>query len=210
MESSLLRELSAPASEVYETIEFKTNSLYNKPAPEPWIAFMIGGIFFAISAAFWWCRYCMLYQRILQDPTTTTTTTSSSDTLIITDSGKVKTRIALAAWIDNDQARFVICKTAFYAFTYLGGFQLDYSLTFNVMLGWFVVEAAADVARILITFYEVNDLDELVIVSKVIQRKIGSNHKGKQYASHGDFFSLFFSSSISRSLSHPFLLFLFF
>ena len=85
--------------------------------------------------------------------------------------------MALAAWIDNDSARFTIAKMGFDSFICLGGFQHDYSRSFAAMLGWFVFEAACDVGRILLAFSEVDDLRDLVAVSKTVQRDIRKNHK---------------------------------
>jgi hypothetical protein len=32
------------AKEIYDQLEFKSDSLFNEPAPEPWVAFLIGGV----------------------------------------------------------------------------------------------------------------------------------------------------------------------
>jgi hypothetical protein len=32
------------AQEIYDKVDFKSDALFNKPAPEPWVAFMIGGV----------------------------------------------------------------------------------------------------------------------------------------------------------------------
>jgi hypothetical protein len=32
------------ASEMYDQLEFNTSDLFNEPAPEPWVAFLIGGV----------------------------------------------------------------------------------------------------------------------------------------------------------------------
>jgi hypothetical protein len=92
MDSSFLRQLTAPASEIYDTINFKTDKLYNEPAPEPWIAFMIGGIFGVIAVVMWCWRYGNLYKGIEDESKITT---------------KVKIRMALSAWLENDCTRFV-------------------------------------------------------------------------------------------------------
>jgi hypothetical protein len=32
------------ASEIYDEVIFNTDALFNEPAPEPWVSFMIGGV----------------------------------------------------------------------------------------------------------------------------------------------------------------------
>ena len=39
------RKLSQKASDIYNTLTFETNAIYNKPPPAPWVSFLIGGIF---------------------------------------------------------------------------------------------------------------------------------------------------------------------
>jgi hypothetical protein len=36
--------LLATASELYDQVIFKTDSLFNEPAPEYWVSFVIGGV----------------------------------------------------------------------------------------------------------------------------------------------------------------------
>jgi hypothetical protein len=92
MDSSVLRQLTAPASEIYETIDFNTDKLYNQPAPEPWISFMIGAILGFLSIVMWYWRYCDLYKQIEDESKFTTA---------------VKIRMGLSAWLENDCTRFV-------------------------------------------------------------------------------------------------------
>jgi hypothetical protein len=91
-DSSILRQLTVPASEIYATLTFKTDKLYNQPAPEPWISFMIGGILGVIAVFAWGYRYNNLYKRI-EDETKLT--------------AKAKIRMGLSAWLDNNCTRFV-------------------------------------------------------------------------------------------------------
>jgi hypothetical protein len=65
----------------------------------------------------------------------------------------------------------------FYSFLFLGGFQLNYSRAFIAMLAWFVLESLADIARVLIAFFEVDDLKDFVAVTKARQREIRKNHQ---------------------------------
>jgi hypothetical protein len=45
---SVFRETSSrfleSASELYEQVVFKTDSVFNEPAPEYWVSFLIGGV----------------------------------------------------------------------------------------------------------------------------------------------------------------------
>jgi len=41
--------LTVQAVDLYEAVEFKTDNIYNRPAPEPWVAFALGGVFSIIS-----------------------------------------------------------------------------------------------------------------------------------------------------------------
>jgi hypothetical protein len=68
----------------------------------------------------------------------------------------------------------------FYAFLFLGGFQLNYSRTFAVMLGWFAIESCADVSRVLIPFFEVDDLKDFVPVSQSEKRGVRQNHHAQK------------------------------
>jgi hypothetical protein len=38
-----------PAAEKYNKVAFKTDSLFNEPAPEPLVAFMIGGVSYSLE-----------------------------------------------------------------------------------------------------------------------------------------------------------------
>jgi hypothetical protein len=68
----------------------------------------------------------------------------------------------------------------FYAFMFLGGFQLNYSTTLAAMLAGFVIESCADASRVLIAFSEVDDLNDFVPVTQAEKREIKQNHHAQK------------------------------
>lgn len=144
------RWLTESASDLYDSVEFQSNGLYNEPAPEPWVAFLIGGIFFVLALILWIRRVYKLQKYVGKDKLR----------------ASVRIRCYLTAYIDNDDAYFTIAKMASQSFIFLGGLQLKYTWTFSLMLVFFTAESCCDSLRPLLSFFVSKDLDDVIVASK--------------------------------------------
>jgi hypothetical protein len=84
-------------------------------------------------------------------------------------------RAMISAAIDSDEPAYVVVKMAGQSFLFLGGLQLDYQLTFSVMLAYFAVESCGDSLRVVIAFNEAASISDLVIASSGIKSQIREN-----------------------------------
>jgi hypothetical protein len=90
-----VRYLTERASDVYETITFNTNGIYNKPAPDEWVAFMIGGIFSVIGFILWVYRYRKIVNSLEGEMT-----------------NSVRLRAMISSFIDCDDPIYTISKVS--------------------------------------------------------------------------------------------------
>lgn len=88
------RNLILTASEIYDKVNFETNGLYNEPAPEPWVAFVIGGVFTLCAAVLWIKRVMKLFEYVGKERMT----------------GMIRLRCCCTAYIDNDEPFYTIAK----------------------------------------------------------------------------------------------------
>jgi hypothetical protein len=84
-------------------------------------------------------------------------------------------RAMISAAIDSDEPAYVVVKMAAQSFLFLGGLQLDYQLTFSVMLGYFAFESCGDSLRVIIAFNEGTSISDLVVASSGIKSQIRQN-----------------------------------
>lgn len=151
------RSLTDSASDMFKVVDFQTNSLYNQPAPEPWVAFLIGGVFFLLAIVLWAQRVAALRKYLGEDKLSR---------------GTVRFRSYLSAYIDSDTPLYTIAKMASQSFIFLGGLQMNYRLTFSIMLAFFALESSCDSLRILLSFREANSLDDVVVTSKEMRTEL--------------------------------------
>jgi hypothetical protein len=151
------RILTAKASDVYDTIVFKTDQIYNEPAPEFYVSFIIGGVFSAVGIVLWVRRL----QRIRADIDGPLT-------------GSLPLRTMLSALIDNDEPFYTIVKMAAQSFLFLGGLQLNYTAAFSAMLGYFALESCADSFRVVLAFHEAHDFSDCIVTSKSLRRELNN------------------------------------
>ena len=115
--------LTPKASDVYEGIKDtfkKPGDFYNREAPDPMISFIIGIVLCVVTAVYWYLRRWHIVRKSHKDQHV-----SNSLTL----------RTLISTLADNDDPAFTILRVASQSMLFLGGFQLDYQLTFAVMLG---------------------------------------------------------------------------
>jgi hypothetical protein len=155
--TDLARLLSEKASTIYDGLTFNSDQLlYNEPAPEPFVSFIIGGVFSVVM----WTLWVLRVRRMRQE-------------LGITQlKGSLAVRLMLSAYIDNDDAFFTMTKMAGHSFLFLGGLQLNFRATFVAMLGYFALESCFDSARVILAFREAKGFDDLVVTSSSIRQKM--------------------------------------
>lgn len=132
------------------------DSVYNKAAPEAWVSFMIGGIFSAVVAVYYFVRVRRL-KRQFQHLFT----------------GSLMVRGMISAAIDVDDPGFTVTRLCATSFLFLGGLQLDYEYGLIALLGAMGLLSSLDILRVLLAFREVDSLSDYtaVVTSKKIQRK---------------------------------------
>lgn len=152
-----LRGLTETASDVYDTLIFNdVDDLYNNPAPEPRVAFIIGAVFSAYAILLWVLRFRRISKAIEKSNRST----------------KLCIRAMISAAIDNDSPQYTVVKLAAQSFLFLGGIQLNYELAFIIMLSWFAFESSLDTLRILLSFVEYEDFAHLVVTSTSMRKQI--------------------------------------
>lgn len=159
-ESSLFpdRDLES-AHDIYKGIvEFKTDSLYNKPAPHWMFSFGIGIFCTAIGWAYFFIRFHKIIAYLKKRKATIT--------------NSLMLRAAISSFTDADDAGYIIVKTTAQSFLFLGGLQLNYQVTFSVMLGYFAFEACFDSLRVLLSVNEVDRLSDLITTGKEMRSKL--------------------------------------
>ena len=147
------------ASDVYDRLVFNdSDDLYNEPAPEPWVAFMLGGFFSLVGFVYFCIRLHRLKQQLVAQGAKF--------------QGSLLLRAMISAFIDSDNPGYVMTKMAAQSLLFLGGLQYDYEITFLTMLGYFAFESCFDSLRILLAFFEVNSLSELILTGKGLKTKL--------------------------------------
>lgn len=144
--------LSGNANELYEEIAFlRPGDFYNQKAPKPVVAFVLGGAFSLLTLIYWIHARNPAWRDARRDP----------------HHSKLMTfRTLLATIADNDDPAFTILRVAAQSFLLLGGFQLDFQLTFLIMLGYYAIISMSDSIRVFLALLEADYLQDLVVVSK--------------------------------------------
>jgi hypothetical protein len=152
---ALARTLTAKASDVYDTVVFKTDKIYNLPAPDFHYSFLIGALFSAIGVVLWVRRIKRIRAEI-EEPLT----------------GSLPMRTMLSALIDNDEPFYAIVKMAAQSFLFLGGLQLNYTAGLYAMFGYFAFESCGDSFGVILAFYEAHDFSDVVVTSNSVRREL--------------------------------------
>jgi hypothetical protein len=143
-------DIPVSASDLYDTVTFNDPSdFYNKEAPAPFVAFLVGGILTGLTVVYWYVRRWRPFMARLNSRGVL----SSCVTLIATLS-------------DNDDAEFTVLRVAAQSMLFLGGFQLHYEWTFLVMLIYYTVISLSDTFRVLISISSLESLEDLAASSK--------------------------------------------
>lgn len=149
--------ISETASDVYNSLVFNdADDLYNKPAPEPEVTFIIGAVLSAVSIVLWYWRFRKIRRAISKEQWTTS----------------LALRGMISAAIDNDSPSYTIAKLAAQSFLFLAGIQLNYGMSFLVMLLYFTFESSLDTWRTMLSFFEYKDFDDLVVTSNSMRSQI--------------------------------------
>lgn len=157
--------LSKPADEVYDNLDFKTNAFYNRQPPDPWVSFLLAGIFVVATFVLWINRYIHMMAQARDN-------SSIPSPVKMT----VRIRAALACYADNDHELYTLFRTAAQSFLILGGLQLDYKLTFLILVSVFAVEATAPVICVLLAIREAGKTGEVTCLKAHRRRDAKSRH----------------------------------
>lgn len=150
------RRLIQSAEEIYNTLEFKTNGLYNEPAPEPWVSFLIGCIFSLLAWGLWWKRVNKMQKFIGKDRLTF----------------NLRVQSWISAYDDNDEPLYTIAKMSAQSFLFLGGLQLYYRYWFAIMLCTFTLESFLSSLQTLLCYWETDDINNIVAVSREVRAEL--------------------------------------
>lgn len=188
------------AAEIYDGIVFNTDATFNKPAPEPVVAFAIGGV----SLQFEDYKCCHVTIR-----SSLSTTCISlyffppynfipfhSQVLLVCAIfmwchriGKLKKKLAALnppiiltgnalarAWIscaiDSDSPFYVIVSFGAVSFLFLGGVQLDYKWTLLAMIILYTVSSLGETVRILLALSSSASLADVVMTSDILASQL--------------------------------------
>jgi hypothetical protein len=140
------------AHDLYETITFKDpDDFYNKVAPEPYVAFLIGGALSLVTFVYW---YILRWRpHIIKSADHRHGFFFSCISIITTIS-------------DNDDPSFTMLRLASQSMIFLGGFQLNYQFAFVTMLLYYSVLSLSDTLRVLISISDSDSLHDLTKISK--------------------------------------------
>ena len=152
-----------PADEVYDSLTFKEpGDFYNQKAPEPVVAFAIGGALSVVTLIYWYAFRWWPLRKVLWAENSTYA---------------LKMRSFIATLSDNDNPAFTMLRLSSQSMLFLGGFQMNYQYTFAVMLVYFAFVSFGDTARVFLSLYEAKTLQDLVVVSKRDRRFLSSQLK---------------------------------
>jgi hypothetical protein len=147
------------ASSIYNQIEFKSpDDLFNQPAPEPWVSFLLGGFFSFVGIIYFLVRLRRQQVSLSQQ----------SSKL----SWSLRARAVISALIDVDDEGFVVTKMAAQSFLVLGVLQIYYQWTVAAILMFFTLESTLDSLRILLALAEVSSLSDLVVTGTGLKSQL--------------------------------------
>jgi len=157
------------AKDIYDGITFNSpDAFFNKPAPDPWVAFTIGGILSFIGFVWWIKRYQFRVNDLSEE---------AKNKINM----NLKIRMMISAAIDNDRNRFVMVTYSAVSFLFLGGFQMNFEYTLLLMFLFYAFSASLETIRLLLAYHSVSDKnhDDLVISSAVLCTKF-KEHSTKE------------------------------
>ena len=167
--------LSESATELYDAVVFNNPSrLYNQPAPEPLVSFVVGGVLSVLTALYWYRYRWTRVSNSIQDQQETNSLT-------------IRTMISTLA--DNDEPLFTILRVSSQSMLFLGGFQYDYRLTFSIMLGKCSMYVCAYKCACVCVCQNEHSRREHLLAEETLSCTSSSNLKTRH-----SFFSLFSSS----------------
>jgi len=143
---------------LYEELVFKSDQLYNRPAPDAAISFAVASFFTVVALLQYVNRYRRL-KRVMPIPW------KKGGTL-------VTIRTLISCYIDTDDPLFIICKYSAQSFWFLGGMEINYAVAFGFMMKIFVLESVLDSLRVVLAVYESASLKDYIPTSdSFIKRK---------------------------------------
>ena len=144
------RDLKAcSTSELLDTIRIENNEWANEKAPEPWVAFCLGGIFCFLGAIHWSRRFFTVFQNL--------DVSHRSNKAVLF-------RAALVTLGDDDEPLFTIIRTMAQGFLFLGGFQMNYRLTLRVLFVVYFFVSLRDTFRVLVAYHANKKVEDFVVV----------------------------------------------
>ncbi|GKY93132.1 hypothetical protein MPSEU_000281400 [Mayamaea pseudoterrestris] len=141
---------SGSKGDLYDRINFTSPfAWYNARAPPLWYTWLVAACF-SLAA-------CWQYSRRVHE--------YRSHIVGSHLSWSIRIRTLISAYIDTDDAWFVINKFTAQSLWFLGGMQIDYGSAFTVMMACFFVESILDSLRVVIAYKETSSLLEYVPTS---------------------------------------------
>ena len=173
------------ASDLYDLVTFKSpTDFYNREAPGPYVAFIIGAALSLVTAVYWYAKRWRPH-RCTNDE----------------KHGFFFTAVTLIATIsDNDDPNFTILRLASQSMIFLGGFQLHYQFTYVVMLLYYSIISLSDTLRVLIS---ISDSDSLHDLAKISKRDRG-NLKSTLNLHHGTTYVEVKGGNVYEDLTKPY------
>ena len=149
------------AGDLYDLVTFKSpTDFYNREAPAPYVAFIIGAALSLVTAVYW---YALRWRPHTIKRRNLTNTSPIEDE----KHGIFFTAVMLIATIsDNDDPNFTMLRLASQSMIFLGGFQLHYQFTYVVMLLYYSIISLSDTLRVLISISDSESLHDLVKISR--------------------------------------------
>lgn len=86
--------------------------------------------------------------------------------------GTILLRAMISVAIDSDEPFYTIVSFSAFSFFFLGGLQLDYTITFTAMLLFFGLASFGDSLRVLLAFRGATSLADVVVTSNIMESKM--------------------------------------
>eukprot|EP00934_Nitzschia_sp_Nitz4_P000352 Nitzschia sp. Nitz4//scaffold45_size130396//32879//34533//NITZ4_003439-RA/size130396-snap-gene-0.123-mRNA-1//1//CDS//3329552368//352//frame0 len=148
------------AEDIYDSLTFNTDALFNEPPPEPVVSFAIGGALAALGFVLWIQRVLALKAEMA----------AKNPPIILQGNSMIRACISCA--IDSDDSFYVIVSYSSVAFLFLGGIQLDYKWTLLGMIIVYTVSAVSEAIRVLLAFSSGRSLADVVVTSDLMASKL--------------------------------------
>lgn len=180
--------LSKAAENVYDDLDFKTDAVYNKKAPEPWITVIIAAVFTIAGLYLFYKRYSKTMRALNRTREDSSRSEDSRTEQKIANPtpycSSRSVRAAISAYSDNDSSSFTIIRTISQCLWLLVGLQYDYKLAFLILMTIFAIESAGDSLRVLLAVHEAHQNDDGKILGGSSRNMLDTHdiesHKGKE------------------------------